>query len=955
MSAYGVGSHTMAAEAAVEIVSQKLEILLSRPEWVDCLGMETLVKDAKAKLATIQDFFSARDRPYRSREWSGKLLIAMYETEDILDKFHLRVASRRQEALHVATRPLAVRVHKYMLWRDLSKQVKVMEEWCQDYYLTDKEVGDEGKKEPARSSAPWGGQKLTRLTGLWDRQASMNFLCDEAEKIAKEEIMKRIRQGGDVLRISILGEQGSGKTFLARWVYREAMNLGFDLRAWVRVSANADKREFLFEILKQVDKPSRNLTDFDEIKKTLRQKLARTERFLIRLLQELMMIILPSRGLIITTTQSDEIARIMNTAKPNPIKLEKLCREASQKMLATKLHGVPHISSLTREEDKILNRFPAVPLCISLLGGLLSNAGENERATLAKSDFKMELSYLLQLSHHRLPVYLKPCFIYMVLFPVASPIPTRRLVRLWMAEGLLDSHCYDREGKTTRLPEDVGETFILELANRNVIDVVSWRADGSPKACQMLDSLYDMIHPTMMSSKFLYIRDASKLEDRNYHDPIGQRLWRQDEQIEKAGVRGLRTTQTYYSDLNLGHVRSFLSFYRRRGVLTKDVSTFLRKMTSETDYSWLRVLDLEGVNKPSLQGVLHKLVLLRYLGLRSTSLDSIPRQVADLHHLETLDIKHTDITSLPSSMWKAKKLRHLHLNWFYIDFKKILKACSNNDEALTQLQTLSGLVVGEVKKNLMRNHMDSLTTLITLKLYWQRSDTDTSAAAEKAVADWISFRLTNLQSLTFGLIQEAKPTKETKPAASQIGLLPKLSLAEQHHKLLKLYLLGQLNKPIWSQLLPASLMVLTLSSSKLEIDMMSELGGLLRNLRTLRLLGNSFLGTSLTFVKEGFPNLKILKIWKLPKLEKVIIEHGAMLHLKELEHRHLDRLKTVEGIKECTELETVRVVFKKAAPGYVDHLNEEKGEKTKLYKIEETKTLEPEDDDVCDEDEDASP
>lgn len=239
--------------------------------------------------------------------------------------------------------------------------------------------------------------------------------------------------------------------------------------------------------------------------------------------------------------------------------------------------------------------------------------------------------------------------------------------------------------------EDVGETFILELANRNVIDVVSWRADGSPKACQMITSLYDMIRPIAMSMRFLHIHGTSKLKDKNNRDPTSQQQQLLAQLRERSKIRWLAEHTNIvrdghgsnYPDLNLIHVRLFLSFYLRRGVLTKDISTFLRKMTSETNYSLLRVLDLDDVYKPSLQGVLHKLVLLRYIGLRSAVLDSIPGAVADLHHLETLDIKHTNVTSLPSSLWKARNSRHLHLNWFYVDLKNILKACSNNVNALT--------------------------------------------------------------------------------------------------------------------------------------------------------------------------------------------------------------------------------------------------------------------------------
>ncbi|KAL3720489.1 hypothetical protein ACJRO7_005327 [Eucalyptus globulus] len=187
--------------------------------------------------------------------------------------------------------------------------------------------------------------------------------------------------------------------------------------------------------------------------------------------------------------------------------------------------------------------------------------------------------------------------------------------------------------------------------------------------------------------------------------------------------------------------------------------------------------------------------------------------------------------------------------------------------------------------------------------------------------------------------------KKAKPVTLRIGPLQELSLAGKHHDLFELYLLGQLNKTIWTQLLPGSLRVLTLSGSRVvEADMMAELGGLLRNLRTFRLLANSFLCQSMRFIKDGFPNLMILKIWKLPQLEKVVIEEGAMLHLKELEFRHLKSLKTIEGIDYCEELENISVVSEKAAPDFVDTPNKIK-RKINLYKTIEAEALETTDDD----------
>ncbi|XP_030531101.2 disease resistance protein RPM1-like [Rhodamnia argentea] len=970
----------MASEAAAEILSQKLETLLHHPECVRCLSMEDLVKKAKEKVATIQRFFSTQDRPPKSMEWLGRLLRAMYEAEDFIDKFHLGEARGRHGALHVVTRPAAELVSKYELWRNLSNLVKKMEELCLDQYLKSKmEMVPASSFSPA--SVTWQGPKKVRLTSYWNLQAS--YLCREEKK---KEIMRLIvgeAQGNVVAVTSIWGEQGTGKTFLARSVYSEAKCLGVESRAWVCVSAGMEEREFLFEILRQMRKPAREVKDMklEEIMEMLFNVLGKVKKFLIvldnvqpsnelLLLRLVGIILFHGQGHIIITTQHYNIAKTMDFSLGKRLfRLDKLNDDESEKMLASKLYRVPDGQSLSKNKD-ILSTCGRLPLSLSLLGGLLSYTEEHERQEPKLSALLKDcsgLSGIVQLSYQRLPVHLKPCFIYMALFPVASPIPTRRLVRLWLAEGLLDSHCYHSERKPTRLPEDVGEIFILELAERNLIDVVNWRADGSPKACQMPTCMHDMILPIASSTGFLYIHDTSKWKDGSDRDPTSQqeqaqlrghkvRWFAEHTSIVRGGQGG------GHPSLNLSHLLSFLSFDLRRSLLTKDIGTFLRKMTSKTDYSLLRVLDLEGVYKPSLQGVLHKLVLLRYLGLRSTELYSIPSAVADLHYLETLDIKHTNITSLPSSIWQSRKLRHLHLNWFYIDLKDILEACSNNVEALTELQTLSRLVIGEVTENSMTGQMNILTSLTTLKLFLQQSDKGTSSGdAVEMISRWISTGLTNLQSLTFGVIQEAKsaeeaetargaepqagaeqevgaapagPTKEAKK--SQVGVLPTLSLAERHHELLELYLLGQLKNPIWTRLLPDSLRVLTLSGSKVETDMIPELGNFLRSLRTLRLLGNSFLGKSITFTANGFPSLKILKIWKLPQLEDVTIEGGAMPNLKEVEFRHLEMLKTIDGICHCKQLETLWVICRSDDPAFVKHLEGGTGDETILHVEKDT-------------------
>ncbi|KAL3720782.1 hypothetical protein ACJRO7_005571 [Eucalyptus globulus] len=102
--------------------------------------------------------------------------------------------------------------------------------------------------------------------------------------------------------------------------------------------------------------------------------------------------------------------------------------------------------------------------------------------------------------------------------------------------------------------------------------------------------------------------------------------------------------------------------------------------------SLLRVLDLEGVYKPSLPEELGNILpKLKYLGLRWTLLERLPKSVGLLSRLETLDLKYTNISDLPDSIREAENLRHLYMTEVNLDSKKSLNC---------NIQTIWGLCVG---------------------------------------------------------------------------------------------------------------------------------------------------------------------------------------------------------------------------------------------------------------------
>lgn len=140
-------------------------------------------------------------------------------------------------------------------------------------------------------------------------------------------------------------------------------------------------------------------------------------------------------------------------------------------------------SELIKFKEQILNLCGGLCLQVVLSGGLLPTRERNndevykviERANCFSGD-------ILDLIYQDLPSQVKPCFLYLMLFPRSFEIPVRRLIHLWCAEGfttLFDSHSEEI------VPEDIAELYFEELVIKNLIQITKWRLDGRPKSCRM--------------------------------------------------------------------------------------------------------------------------------------------------------------------------------------------------------------------------------------------------------------------------------------------------------------------------------------------------------------------------------------------------------------------------------------------------------------------------------------
>ncbi|KAF8388695.1 hypothetical protein HHK36_025375 [Tetracentron sinense] len=117
------------------------------------------------------------------------------------------------------------------------------------------------------------------------------------------------------------------------------------------------------------------------------------------------------------------------------------------------------------------------------------------------------------------------------------------------------------------------------------------------------------------------------------------------------------------------HLRSFLVFNSRTGGIDGDIiGGFLDRCLHNRGFRFLKVLDLEGVFRPTLPEALGELIHLRYLGLRRTTTCHLTLSLGNLRNLGTLDLKNSKIWS-PNGQRKYWALQSRMCNLFPSDHR----------------------------------------------------------------------------------------------------------------------------------------------------------------------------------------------------------------------------------------------------------------------------------------------
>ncbi|KAL2492584.1 putative disease resistance protein [Abeliophyllum distichum] len=214
----------------------------------------------------------------------------------------------------------------------------------------------------------------------------------------------------------------------------------------------------------------------------------------------------------------------------------------------------------------------------------------------------------------------------MGIFPEDYNIRVAMLVKLWVAEGIL------QPGKSETL-EDVAYEYLLDLVDRNLVLAFKRSNDGKIKVCKIHDLLRDLCTREAQRMNFFHATDENLLSIPR------------DINVHRVSIHSNREI-LYYRCINLptSLIRSSLFVDGRLNLQVFANIRLLRVLHSGRVY-----------NLPD--GII-QLVNLRYLSGRceQATLESIYK----LRNLQTL-IMHEASVQLPEEIWKMTQLRHIEI------------------------------------------------------------------------------------------------------------------------------------------------------------------------------------------------------------------------------------------------------------------------------------------------------
>ncbi|GMP40394.1 hypothetical protein CsSME_00010858 [Camellia sinensis var. sinensis] len=842
-------------------------------------GVRDELNQLNHELTSMRSFLVDADKTTVQTEgektWVANVRDLAYEVEDIIDEYMYYMNKQKVygkfarflRQIVYAPKNLWVRHRIATKLQKINHMIKAIPERNRRYGVHRVGEGSSTSQDHQR--------RLPNLseTSLFARDDDLVGIEDGKEQLLgwlmdKEESQRMV--------ISVVGMGGSGKTTLVAQAYNSRIvKRQFDCYAWITVSQTYAVDDLLRSMIKQFYRGAEEAIPMDlssmsyielieEITNFLRLKryvIVFDDVWSTNLWRDIHVSLL-DEGLgsrIILTTRKEDVALSSFGVKSRIHYIKLLGVSDAWNLFCMKAFSSnpnrccpQHLKSVAQD---LVAKCKGLPLAIVALGGVMSSKNLESDWRKIYNSLSWELSNnpglevvktILLLSFNDLPYQLKCCFLYCCLFPEDYKIKRKRLIRLWMAEGFV-------EKVRGRTPEEVAESYLMELICRSMLQVVMRNQFGRPKRCKMHDLMRDLAISTSETEKFCVVYDGREANDE-----------------EESATNRRMSIQSIGRELQSWNWKGMLKL---RSLLV----FVIEEIALPLGLRLLRVLDLEDAPIKVLPEELVDLFNLRYLNLKGTRVKELPKSIGRLCNLNTLDITNSNIEVLPAGITELQNLRHLmmyHLNRGTTTPPNICK--------LKNLQVLTGV---DARADLMKR-IKNMTQLKRIGI------TKVREVDEEDLCTAIQ-NMSLLRRLSVRMIDENEYLR-----------MDALSSTPRYLK--KLALVGKLEKvPCWFHSLQ-NLTCLSLACSRLTEDPIPYIQAL-PNLGRL-LLENAYEGGGQLCFSAGFHKLRTLELWNFTQLNEIIIERGVMPGLQEFSISYCMQLKILpHGIEYLEDLQELRL------------------------------------------------
>jgi disease resistance protein RPM1 len=860
-----IREETMTETVVTLVINELVQLITHESKLLR--GVHQDVVDIRDELESIQCFLKDADKGDLQdgiKTWVKQVREVAYHIEDVIDEYVLHMAQHRHQQSLIGFLHKIGHIFKKLKPRhDISTKI-------QDIKISVREIKERSERYGFRFVEQGSSSSESNVTWHDPRVGSLFIEEDEVVGIesTRDELVSWLVGGASKRSvISIVGMGGIGKTTLAKKVYENELVKGhFDCRVWITVSQSYNVRKILMSMIKHVCHENEmtpwkvdmidEITLITQLRKYLQQKryvvvfddVWKTEFW------EIVKHALPCNdreSRIIITTRSDLIGVSCKESLFDLVhKLQPLSQDKAWELFCRKTFHSEVQKCCPKELVKlsmdIVKKCEGLPLAIVAIGGLLSTKEkvplewkklhDSLSSELECNPHLTSITKILSLSYHDLPCYLKSCYLYFGIFPEDYSIAGERLLWLWVAEGFI-------KGKKGKVLEDIAEEYLMELIQRNLVQVSFGELDYEVNEKYRI---HDLLHETILSkARELNFFQVLEADDTTSHG-ISRCL-----SIHNAREDVFETSE--YS-----RVRSVFLFN-----INEMPNSFIVNLFKK--FKLLKVLDFEDAPIDCLPQEVGNLFHLKYLSLRRTKVKILPKSVGRLYNLQTLNVAETAVRELPIEIFRLYKLRQILAHSHDLEIKSCfysLQGVKVHERVgcLKDLQALS-LIEANHHGVVLFEELNKLSQLKMLAI------SNMTAKFGRALCTSIQ-NMVHLRFLIVFSINEDEII-DLQSISSPPPFLEHLSLKGRLEKL-----------PNWIPELQ-NLLTLVLLFSSLKEDPLPCVQAL-PNLINLT-LNHAYDGEQLHFKEGGFRKLKKLTLRELKTLKMVEIDRGSLPSLEQLE------------------------------------------------------------------------